>query len=150
MNIRIKHLCAGILLLAGCAPAHSVTEEEYLRNLSIRTSVNQADPTEFVVSVDTDVQDPELWERIRVSLITSEGEHSLVESTSMLGAGGTARRVPVDSVPGLDLSRLNVQVEYAVFRGEPSQGALQFSGTVGIESEHSLEGPDEASGEGID
>jgi hypothetical protein len=141
MSIRIKHLCAGILLLAGCGPAHSVTEEEYLRNLSIQTSVNQADAAEFTVSVDTGVQDPELWERIRVSLITSEGEHSLVEATSILGAGGTAIRVPVDSVPGVDLSRLNVQVEYAVYRGEPTDGEMLFSGTVGIEAEHSLDGP---------
>lgn len=141
MSIRTVHIFAAVLLLASCAPTHSVTEEEYLRNLSIQTSVNQADPTEFVVSVDTGVQDPELWERYRVSLITSEGEHSLGEVTSILGAGGIARRVPVDSVPGVDLSQLNVQVEYAVYRGEPTDGEMLFSGTIGIEAEHSLGGP---------
>lgn len=137
--------CSGVaaatsfaFMLAGCAPVSSISEDEFVRELSIRPSLTQGDAPEVTITVNSGVSDPDLREQFRTTLISADSEQFLGEQTSILGATEHVVQVPADSVPDMDLTAVTIQVEYAVYRGDPPEGELLFSGTVGIEDwEHS-------------
>jgi len=124
-----------ILFLTGCDAPINFSEDDFLTELSIRPRI---DNQELIVTVAAELDQPDLWVKYDLFVITKSGQKtSLLTTETQLKSTADTHRFALEDLPDFDRGTLPVGIYYIVFRGKPDEGRQLFCGTVSVESDPS-------------
>lgn len=121
-----------ILFVTGCDAPINFSKDDFLAELSIRRRI---DDQELVVTVAADVDQPDLWVKYDLFVITKSGQQrSLLTNETQLKSAANTHRFALEDLSEIDRDKLPVGIYYIVFRGQPDEGWQLFCGTVSVET----------------
>lgn len=121
-----------ILFVTGCDAPINFSKDDFLAELSIRRRI---DDQELVVTVAADVDQPDLWVKYDLFVITKSGQQrSLLTNETQLKSAANTHRFALEDLSEIDRDKLPVGIYYIVFRGQPDEGRQLFCGTVSVET----------------
>lgn len=122
-----------ILFVTGCDAPINFSKDDFLAELSIRRRI---DDQELVVTVAADVDQPDLWVKYDLFVITKSGQQrSLLTNETQLKSAANTHRFALEDLSEIDRDKLPVGIYYIAFRGQPDEGRQLFCGTVSVETD---------------